>query len=161
MTIFSHAPMPCLHRAGDVMRSVMKAFLGAACIAVPGFFGALPAVAGDPAAGQRSFAVCRACHGVVAPDGTPVMSGGRTGPDLYGIVGRPVASQDGYRYSPGLMALGAAGRVWTEEDIVAFAADPTAFVRTASGNAAARSTMSVRLSRNVDDIAAWLASVGK
>ena len=49
--------------------------------------------AADPAAGENAFRQCRSCH--------TVDQGGanRVGPNLWGVVGRDVASVDGFRYS--------------------------------------------------------------
>ncbi len=44
--------------------------------------------------------VCAACHNDAAGAGTKI------GPDLYGVVGRPVASVQGFGYTPGLKKLG-------------------------------------------------------
>ena len=51
-----------------------------------------PAFAGDPAAGEDTFKKCKACHSIIATDGTEIQKGGRTGPNLYGIIGRGVAA---------------------------------------------------------------------
>jgi cytochrome c len=60
-------------------------------------------------------ATCSACHSITA-DG-----GDRIGPPLWGIVGRDVAAQKSFDYSPALRGLG--GR-WTRERLTAFLADP-------------------------------------
>ena len=47
------------------------------------------------------------------------------GPSLAGVVGRPAASAEGfYGYSPAMQARGAAGVVWTPEDLQAFLVSP-------------------------------------
>ena len=38
--------------------------------------------------GEKEFNKCKACHTIQAPDGTDVVKGGKTGPNLYGVVGR-------------------------------------------------------------------------
>ncbi len=48
-----------------------------------------------------------------------------TGPNLWGIAGRSVTSERGYRYSEAMAALG--GR-WTDARLDAFIADPAAFI---------------------------------
>jgi len=45
---------------------------------------ATPAMAADPAAGESDFKKCKACHAIVASDGTEVVKGGKTGPNLGG-----------------------------------------------------------------------------
>ncbi len=61
--------------------------------------GAQAAQAGDsPARGKILFLRCASCH-----DATPGQSA-KIGPNLYGVVDRKVASQDGYPYSAALRA---------------------------------------------------------
>lgn len=69
----------------------------------------------DPAAGEKEFRQCKACH--------TVDSGGanRVGPNLYGVVGRPVASADGFKYSSAMQDYGGN---WDVERLDAFLEDP-------------------------------------
>lgn len=72
--------------------------------------------AAEPEAGEQTFKHCRACH--------TIAEGGRNGigPNLWGVVGRPVASAAGFaKYSD---ALNAVGGDWTPERIDAFLTDP-------------------------------------
>ena len=69
--------------------------------------------AGDPAKGEKEFNKCKACHMVKAPDGTDVVKGGKTGPNLYNIVGRKAGTEEGFKYSDALIKLGEAGEIWT------------------------------------------------
>lgn len=70
---------------------------------------------GDPVAGEKTFRKCKACH--------TVDEGGanRVGPNLYGIVGAPVAAVDGFRYSDALVEYGGD---WTPDRLAAFLANP-------------------------------------
>jgi len=61
---------------------------------------------------------CRSCH-TMAPD-----SANRIGPNLWGVVGRRVASSSGYRYSDALRNVGG---TWTREQLKRYLADPPAF----------------------------------
>lgn len=116
---------------------------------------------GDAAKGADDFKKCRACHEIVAPDGTAVVKGGKTGPNLYGVIGRAAGAAEGYSYSDALKALGAAGEVWTEEDIAAYITDPNEYVRGKTGDDKAKTKMTFRLKEGQADLAAYLASIGK
>ena len=79
---------------------------------------------GNVAAGEIVFQRCFACHGKVDPTQLA-----RNGPTLQGIVGRPVASVEGYAYSDAMNAFGATGAVWDEATLEQFLKDPMGFVK--------------------------------
>lgn len=120
---------------------------------------ATPALAQDAAAGEKEFGKCKACHSITAPDGTAIFKGGKTGPDLYGVIGRPVAGIDGYAYGPSIKTAGAAGLVWTEAELAAYVTDPAAWLKSKTGEAAARSKMTFKLAKGAEDMAAYLATL--
>ncbi len=120
---------------------------------------AAPALAGDPAVGEDLFKKCKACHSVIAPDGTEFQKGGRTGPNLWGMMGRPIASDPDFAYGSGLNAVATKGLVWDEALLTGYLADPAAWVVQESGDAAARSKMNFSLGEGGDDIAAYLRSI--
>jgi cytochrome c len=122
---------------------------------------AAPAFAGDPVAGEAEFKKCKACHSVVASDGTEIQKGGRTGPNLYGIIGRAVASDPDHSYGESLAALGASGAAWDEASFVAYVADPAAYLKAALGDDGAKSKMSFKLASGGADVAAYLSSVSQ
>ena len=122
---------------------------------------AAPAFAADPAAGENGFKKCKACHSIVAPDGTEIQKGGRTGPNLYGVIGRAIASDPDFAYGDSLAALGATGAVWDEASLAAFTANPVDYLKTALGDPAAKSKMSFKLASGGVDVAAYLASVAQ
>ncbi len=86
---------------------------------------AMAAAEGDPAAGERAFRQCAACHTL---DGTH-----RVGPSLAGIFGRTAGTADGFRYSPDIVAAGEAGVVWDAETIFTYLDNPTEFLKAATG----------------------------
>ena len=75
-------------------------------------------VLGDPAAGEKVFRKCMACHQV----GEDAKN--RVGPTLNGIVGARMAQVEGFKYSPALIALGEEGMVWTPEELASFLEKP-------------------------------------
>jgi cytochrome c2 len=76
---------------------------------------------GDVAKGEQVFKKCMACHTV--NDKT-----NKVGPHLVGIVGRPVAAVEGYKYSDDMIAYGATGAVWDEAALHAYLEKPKAVV---------------------------------
>ncbi|MBC9245653.1 cytochrome c family protein [Paracoccus sp. 11-3] len=82
-------------------------------------FAALMAQA-DPAAGEKDFGKCRACHKLDGSDGV--------GPHLNGIVGRDVASVAGFAYSSAMTEHAAEAPQWTPEALQEFLANPKADV---------------------------------
>ncbi len=75
------------------------------------------AVAGDIEAGAKVFKKCAACHKL--EDGENVV-----GPYLHGVVGRPVASAEGFKYSDAMKELGGD---WTPERLAEFLTKPRDF----------------------------------
>ena len=76
-----------------------------------------PAVAQD---GAALFAPCRACHSL--DPAAKVMPG----PNLAGLIGRKVAGDPAFDYSPVLRRARDEARVWTREALETFLADPEA-----------------------------------
>ena len=74
------------------------------------------------AAGERAYQKCYACHSLEGPDPTT------QGPSLKGIIGRPVAGEDGFAYSPAMRAYRTVRPRWTREALDAFIADPQGVV---------------------------------
>ena len=72
----------------------------------------------DATAGQAVFKKCTACHD--ASSGGP----NKVGPNLYGIVGRPMASHEGFSYSDGMKTHAEGGKAWTFEDLNKYLTNP-------------------------------------
>lgn len=120
---------------------------------------AAPAFAADPALGEADFKKCKACHSIIAADGTEIVKGGKTGPNLWGVNGRPVASVPDFNYGEAILAVGAAGAVWDEASLAAYTADPSAWLKEKTGDAGAKSKMSFKLTKGGEDMAAYLATL--
>ncbi|MDG2405123.1 MAG: c-type cytochrome [Paracoccaceae bacterium] len=108
--------------------------------------------------GEKIFKKCISCHAVITPDGDILRRGGRAGPNLYAVIGRPAASTE-FRYSKALKAAGAAGLIWSPETLADFVKDPSAYLKVQSGNKKARSKMSYRLKKGAADVAAYLETI--
>jgi cytochrome c len=68
--------------------------------------------------GSALFEPCRACHALDPAART------LPGPNLAGLIGRKVAGDEKFDYSPVLQQAGDQGRVWTMEALETFLADP-------------------------------------
>jgi cytochrome c len=74
----------------------------------------------DP--GERAFSYCFSCHSV-----DPNETANLTGPNLGGVIGRPIASKADFEYTDELKAYGM-GKVWTPELILQWIQNPRAMV---------------------------------
>ena len=75
--------------------------------------------AGDAAKGEKVFKKCKACH--VVEEGK-----NKTGPSLYGVVGRAAGSIEGYKYSK---AMAGSGLVWDAETLDAYLTNPKKYLK--------------------------------
>jgi cytochrome c len=116
-----------------------------------------PAFAADISAGEKDFKNCKACHTITNGDEV-IYKGGRTGPNLYGIIGRQAGSFEAYKYGDDIVLAGENGLIWTESLLVDYVKDPKAFLTEQLGERA-RSKMSYK-KKDASDIIAYLASVG-
>jgi len=139
---------------GTIKALSLSALLAALC---------LPAFAGDVTRGEALFKDCRACHSVIDETETAIIRGGRTGPNLYGVIGRHAGSVPGFFYSTSMVAAGQQGLRWNEEDFVVYVKDATAFLRDYLGDPDARGKMAYKLrdTRKARDVWAYLESVTK
>jgi len=135
------------------MKLMLTAALATLALAAPAF------AEGDAAKGEADFKKCKACHMIVADDGTVIQKGGKTGPNLYGVIGRAAGSAADFKYSDALIKLGESGEVWTEEDLAEYVADPNKYVEEKVGDAALKTKMTFKLAKGGEDMAAYLASV--
>ena len=101
---------------------------------------------GDPEQGAKVFNKCKACH--VANE-----EKNRVGPHLVGIVGRPAASVQDYKYSA---AMAESGIVWDEEMLDQYLANPKDVVP--GGKMA---FIGLRDEEDREDVIAYLKSVAQ
>lgn len=98
--------------------------LAAACITL----GILvsPALAeGDAVKGAKVFRKCKACH-------TATEEKNKIGPTLVGIIDRPVATVEGFKYSKAMKEFGAEGNVWSTETMALYLKKPKALIKKTS-----------------------------
>jgi cytochrome c len=74
----------------------------------------------DVAAGEKAFAICRACH-QIGPNAKDAI-----GPVLNGVVGRKAGTYPGFAYST---ANKDSGLTWDEATLEKYLADPQAVVK--------------------------------
>ena len=97
------------------MKSIL---LAAACL---GLMAGTALAGGDAAKGEKVSKMCMACHSFT--DKT-----NKVGPYLFGVVGRPVASAEGYAYSDAMKACAATGAKWDEATLFKYLENPKALV---------------------------------
>ena len=134
------------------MKLYVYAAIAALTVATPIF------AAGDATKGESDFKKCKACHAIIGTDGTEIQKGGKTGPNLYGVIGRQIGAYPDFKYGDSIMAAGSDGTVWDEALIAAYLVDPTAWLKEKTSDASAKSKMSFKLAKGSEDVAAYLAT---
>ncbi len=113
---------------------------------------------GDAAEGEKLFNRCKSCHMIATADETFV-KGGKTGPNLYGVIGRTAGSAEDFdKYGDSLVALGEGGFAWDEATLAEYVVDPRKFLQTQLDDRSARSKMAFKLRDGGADVAAYLAT---
>jgi len=114
---------------------------------------------GDAAEGEKAFRQCQTCHVVVDADGETLAGrAAKTGPNLYGVVGRTAGTVEDFSYSDLIVAAGEAGLVYDEASFVAYTMDPTPHLREVSGeDGRGKMTYKVRKEEDAVNLYAFLA----
>lgn len=107
---------------------------------------------GDAAKGEKLFKRCASCH-MVGPDAKA-----KVGPPLTGLIGRQMASVEGYKYGKSLAKLGENGEKWTEEEVFEYLKNPKKYLRAKLDDKKAKSKMAFKLKKKGqrNDIIAYL-----
>ncbi len=77
---------------------------------------------GDASRGEKIFRKCKACHAIGQDEKNKV------GPQLNGVIGKVIASADGYQYSEAFLKKKGDGLVWSEETLDAYLENPKNFI---------------------------------
>lgn len=123
----------------------------------------LPMLAGaagaaDAAKGEADFKRCKACHAIIDAAGTAIQKGGKTGPNLFGVIGRTAGSVEGFRYGTTLAAVAETGLTWDEENLAAYITDPKAWLAEVLGDSKVKTKMTYKHRKGAEDMAAYLAT---
>jgi cytochrome c len=142
------------------MKLLSKLAFGLSVFAAPLF--ADGHATGDASKGENVFKKCKACHSVIADDGTVIQKGGKTGPNLYGVYTRIAGSAEGFKYGKDIVAAGEAGLIWDEASLVSYVANPKKFLAGYLDDSGAKSRMSFKLKKAEDaaNVWAYLVSIG-
>jgi cytochrome c len=144
----------------DTLETIMKTTRLA--LAAVFALGAAPALAADVEAGAKAFNQCQTCHVVVNPAGETLAGrNAKTGPNLYGVVGRTAGTVEGFKYGDDLAAAGAKGLVWDEATFVAYVQDPSKFLKEYLGDGGAKGKMTFKVKKEEDaaNLYAFLVSL--
>jgi cytochrome c len=92
--------------------------LATACLAL---MAGTALAAGDAAKGEKTAKTCVACHSLTGKTN-------KVGPYLFGVVGRPIASAEGYAYDDAMKTFAATGAKWDEATLDKYLANPKELV---------------------------------
>lgn len=139
------------------MRFQFMIVLAAMTLSAPAF--ADDSTVGDAAKGEKGFTKCKACHMIQDADGNKIYKGGKTGPNLFNVVGRKVASVEGFKYGKGLLSVAEANPdlVWDEANLLAYVEDAQAWIDANGGEGKTR--MTYKMKKDQPDMVAYLKSV--
>ena len=77
----------------------------------------------DPAKGEALFKKCASCH-------TDTKGGAnKVGPNLFGLVDRPIATHEGFSYSAAMKGFAEGGKVWDFDHLNNFLTAPKKYVK--------------------------------
>ena len=104
-----------MHRS--FARNIPSAVILSLCALTSAAISAPPRAADPAVRGKILFLRCASCHDVSAEKSAKI------GPNLYGVIGRPAASLEGFAYSP---ALKAQNFVWDAANLDRWLTNPNA-----------------------------------
>ncbi|MEM0976968.1 MAG: c-type cytochrome [Pseudomonadota bacterium] len=99
---------------------------------------------GDPVFGEQEFLQCTTCHSAVEGEH-------KRGPSLFGVIGRDIASVEGFNYSTDLQALGG---TWNSGLLSAWLVKPRALAKNTKMDFSG-----IRSRQEIENIVAYLATL--
>lgn len=114
------------------------------------------AFAADVANGEKIVKTrCAACH--TFENG----AANKVGPNLFGVTVRGPGKAAGFAYSAGMVTAAGKGFAWDEPTLKSYLNDPSVFLRQKTGDEAARSKMTFKLTAEAEqaDVAAYLLTL--
>ena len=130
------------------MKTILTTAAAVLALAAPAF------AEGDADAGAKDWKKCKACHAIVDADGEVIEKGGKTGPNLFGVVDRAAASDPDFgKYSDELQALADGGLVWTAEELAKYIPNAREYI-------GGKTSMTPQKLKDVNNVIAFLAQYG-
>jgi len=126
------------------MRTTTSMLFGAVIAAAAVFAPAAAFADGDAAKGAKIFKKCAACH-------TATEEKNKVGPHLVGIIDRPIASVEDYKYSPAMTEHAAEVPAWTVEALGAYLHSPKGVVKGTK-----MAFAGLKKDKDVEDVIAYL-----
>ena len=131
------------------MKTILTAAAAVVALAAPAF-----AQEGDVAQGEKDWRKCKACHSIIDPDGEVLQKGGKTGPNLYGVIGRQAGTVEDFgKYTDEIVALGEEGLMWDAEELAKYVVNAKEYI-------GARTSMTPQKLGDPLDVIAFLAQYG-
>ena len=130
------------------MKTILTAAATMLALAAPAF------AEGDVEQGAKDWKKCKACHAIVDPAGEVIEKGGKTGPNLYGIIGRQAGTEPEYgKYTDEMVALGEGGLVWDAEELAKYIPNAKEYI-------GAKTSMTPQKLKDPMNVIAFLAQFG-
>ena len=133
------------------MKTILTAAAAVLALAAPAF--AQDEITGDVEAGAKDWKKCKACHSIIDAAGETIEKGGKTGPNLFGVVGRTAGTYPDFTYTDEIVALGEGGLVWTPEEMAKYIPNAKDYI-------GAKTSMTPQKLKDVNDVIAFLAQYG-
>ena len=133
------------------MKTILTAAAAVLTLAAPAF---AQDITGDVEAGAKDWKKCKACHSIIDAAGETIEKGGKTGPNLFGIVGRTAGTYPDFKYTDELVALGEGGLTWTPEEL-------GKYIPNAKDYIGAKTAMTPQKLDDVNNVIAFLAQFGE